>query len=110
MPILLGLLDRVNLCHWITRFALSKEPNRIVVSLPLPEDVIRSTFRNLLFIYLESRTMDKVHKPSNSKELNVKSIKMSAYNISSRNNLAEGLTLSNGTHQMLYSLQSSNYM
>jgi hypothetical protein len=49
------------------RLALSKEPNRVAVSLPSPEEGNRSSFRNAVFQYLEFRTMDKVQKPSNSK-------------------------------------------
>jgi hypothetical protein len=48
--------------------SLCKRPNRVGVSLPSPEDGNRSSFRHFVFfIYLESRTMDKVQKPSDSK-------------------------------------------
>jgi hypothetical protein len=47
--------------------ALSKGPNRVGVSLPSPEDGDRSSFRNVVFSrYLEFRTMDEAHKPSDS--------------------------------------------
>jgi hypothetical protein len=47
------------------RSALSKGPNGVCVSLPSPEDVNRSSFRNVVFYsYLEFRTMYKVNKPS----------------------------------------------
>jgi hypothetical protein len=40
-------------------------PNGVGISLPSPEDGNRSSFRNVVFSrYLEFRTMDKVHKPS----------------------------------------------
>jgi hypothetical protein len=55
--------NRVGICwvphnHW---------PKRVCVSVPSPEDVNRSSFRNIEFFnYLEFRTMDKVQKPSDS--------------------------------------------
>jgi hypothetical protein len=42
-------------------------PNGIGVSLPPPEDGNRSGFRNVMFLsYLEFRTMDELHKSSDS--------------------------------------------
>jgi hypothetical protein len=47
------------------KLALSKGPNRVGVALSSSEDGNRSSFRNVVFsIYLELRTMDKVHKPA----------------------------------------------
>jgi hypothetical protein len=52
--------------EWM-RLAISKRPNRVGVSLLSPEDGNRSILRNAVFsIYLELRTIDKVHKPSDS--------------------------------------------
>jgi hypothetical protein len=52
--------------HWL---ALSKGPNRIIVS-PSFEDRNRSSFQNVVFssffFFLEYRMMEKVQKPSNS--------------------------------------------
>jgi hypothetical protein len=49
------------------RLALSKSPNTVYVSLPSPEDVNGSSFRNVVFSsYLEFWTMDKVQKSSDS--------------------------------------------
>jgi hypothetical protein len=49
-------LERANLIHW---------PKREGVSLTSPEDGNRSIFRNgMLSTYLEFRTTNKVHKPS----------------------------------------------
>jgi hypothetical protein len=48
--------------------ALSKGHNRIGFFLPLPEEGRRSIFLNVLFYaYLDFHTIDKPHKPSNSK-------------------------------------------
>jgi hypothetical protein len=47
--------------------ALSKEPNRVSVSLHSPEDGNRSSLRNVvLSSLLEFLKMDKVHEPSES--------------------------------------------
>jgi hypothetical protein len=55
------------LVQWM-ELALSKRPNWVGVCLLSPEDRNISSFRNVLFsIYLEFRTVDKVHKPSDSK-------------------------------------------
>jgi hypothetical protein len=49
------------------RLVLSNGPNRVDVSLPLPEDGKKSSVCNLMFSnYLDFRTMDKVQKPSDS--------------------------------------------
>jgi hypothetical protein len=49
------------------RIDISKGPNREGVSLRSSEDENRLSFRNVVFSsYLESRTMNKVHKPSDS--------------------------------------------
>jgi hypothetical protein len=46
------------------RLALSKEPNRVGVSLSSHDDGNRSSFLNVVFSsYLELKTMDKVHNP-----------------------------------------------
>jgi hypothetical protein len=48
---------------------MSKGPNKVRVSLLPPEDGNRSSFRNVVFSsYLKFRTMDKVHKPSDSEK------------------------------------------
>jgi hypothetical protein len=45
------------------RLVLSKGPNRVGVSLPLPEIENIRSFRNVVFSrYLELRTFDKVYK------------------------------------------------
>jgi hypothetical protein len=44
--------------EWL-RWAVSKVPNRVGVSLSSPEDGNRSSFRNVVFKYLEFRTIDK---------------------------------------------------
>jgi hypothetical protein len=55
-----------NRVRWLW-LAISKRPNRIGVSLPSPEDVNRSSFRNVAFSsYLELRKMKKGHKSSDS--------------------------------------------
>jgi hypothetical protein len=46
--------------------ALSKGPNKVDVSLPLPEDGNRSVSKILCLVVINFRTMDKVHKPSDS--------------------------------------------
>jgi hypothetical protein len=57
--------------QWL-RLALSKGPNRVGLSLSSPEDGKRSSFRNIAFYsYLEFRTMDAVHKLSDSENLYV---------------------------------------
>jgi hypothetical protein len=62
-PTLLGYLERANFNHCIQ----SKGPNRLDNSLPSPEDGNRYSLRNVVFSsYLELRTMDKVHAPSDS--------------------------------------------
>jgi hypothetical protein len=49
------------------RLPLFKEPNRVGVSLLSPEDETISVFQNVVFSsYLEFRTVDKVHIPSDS--------------------------------------------
>jgi hypothetical protein len=49
------------------RLALSKGPNKVGVSLPSPEDGNRSVSETLFFFrHLEFRTMNEVHKPSDS--------------------------------------------
>jgi hypothetical protein len=67
-PTLLGSLEELTRPFLaLLRLALSKEPNRVGVSLPSPEDGNRSSFRNFVFCYyLEFRTMNKVQKPSHS--------------------------------------------
>jgi hypothetical protein len=62
---LLGSLEIVNPNHWTT----ARTPKRVYlyVFLPSPENRNRSSFRNFVFSsYLEFRTIDKVHKPSDS--------------------------------------------
>jgi hypothetical protein len=55
-----------NQVHWL-RLALSKGLNRVGVSFPSPEDVNRSSFRNVVFSsYLEFLMKDTVHEPSDS--------------------------------------------
>jgi hypothetical protein len=50
--------------QWV-RSALSKEPNRVGVSLTSAEDPDRPSFRNIVFSsYLELWAMDKLHKSS----------------------------------------------
>jgi hypothetical protein len=49
------------------RLALSKGPNKVGISFPLPEDGNRTSLRNVMSsIYFEFRLMDKVQKSSNS--------------------------------------------
>jgi hypothetical protein len=48
---LLGPLERVNQAHWL-RLALPKGPNIVGVSLPLPEDGNRPSFRNVCFLII----------------------------------------------------------
>jgi hypothetical protein len=57
-PTVLGSLEKANLGQ-------CEGPNRVGVSIPSPEDGIRSNFRNVVFSsYLEFRTMGKVYEPS----------------------------------------------
>jgi hypothetical protein len=64
ISILLDPVERANPSHWLT---LSKRPNRVGVPLLSPEDGKRYSFGNAVFSsYLEFRTMDNVHKPSDS--------------------------------------------
>jgi hypothetical protein len=56
---MLGPLEKANQVRYL-RLALSKGPNRVGISLPLPEDGNRPSFRNVVFQYLEFRAMDKV--------------------------------------------------
>jgi hypothetical protein len=52
--------------QWL-RLGPSKWPNTVGESLPSPEDRNRSNFRKVVFSsYLELRTRDKVHRPSDS--------------------------------------------
>jgi hypothetical protein len=52
--------------QWL-RLAVSKGPNKIGASLPLPEDGNISSFQSNVFSsYLELKTKDKAHKPCNS--------------------------------------------
>jgi hypothetical protein len=52
-----------------SRSALSKGPNKVCVSIPLSENGNRSSYRNGVFSsYLEFRTLDKFHIPSDSEE------------------------------------------
>jgi hypothetical protein len=48
------------------RSALSKGPIKVDVFLPSPEDGNRSSFRNVVFLSLESLTMNKAQTRSNS--------------------------------------------
>jgi hypothetical protein len=50
-PTLLRPLESANFHHWTTGLCLafSKVPNRVGVSLPSPDDEIRSNFRNGVF-------------------------------------------------------------
>jgi hypothetical protein len=51
---------------WL-RLSLSEWPKRVGVSLSTPEDGNRFSFRNNVFSsYIEFRTMDNIHKPSDS--------------------------------------------
>jgi hypothetical protein len=43
--------------------ALTKEPNRVGVALPSPEDRITSSFQNIFSGHLEYKMMDKVQQP-----------------------------------------------
>jgi hypothetical protein len=61
-PTLLGPLERAQLNHG----TISKGPNRVYVSLPSPEKGNRSSFRNVVFWYLEFQAMNKFQKPSSS--------------------------------------------
>jgi hypothetical protein len=62
-PTLLGTSFHL---QWL-RSVLSKGPNGVGVFLPSNEDGYRPIFQNVLFSScLEFRTMDKVHKPSDS--------------------------------------------
>jgi hypothetical protein len=57
---LLGPLEEV---QWLM-FGLSKDLNRVHISLPTPEDGNRSSFRNVMFpTCLEFRTIGNVRKP-----------------------------------------------
>jgi hypothetical protein len=59
--ILLGPLEQTSITGSL---ALSKGPNRVVVSLRSAEDGNRSSFWNVMVSsYLELRTMDEVQKP-----------------------------------------------
>jgi hypothetical protein len=56
------LSDKVGLKIKQLRLAVSKGPNRVGVSLPLPDNRKRSSFRDVVFSsYLEFWMMDKVH-------------------------------------------------
>jgi hypothetical protein len=89
-PILLGPLERaINHCtthvitskeHCIAVYIYdrccpvmevsSKEPNRVLVSFPTPEDENRSSFRNAVSSsHLEFLTIDKAKKPSDSRDI-----------------------------------------
>jgi hypothetical protein len=58
------LLDLVLSNHWI------ECSNRVVVPLPSPEDGNRSSSQNICFLVIQnSGTMDKVHKPTISKNI-----------------------------------------
>jgi hypothetical protein len=60
-------LKRANLNQWT---ALSKGPNRVGVFLHSPEDAKGFGLRNIVFSScLEFRTLDKVHKHSDSENL-----------------------------------------
>jgi hypothetical protein len=61
----LGHLEEAN--HNCGTLAISKEPNKVGVSLPLSEDGNRSCFRKVVsYTYLEFLAMDKVQRPSDS--------------------------------------------
>jgi hypothetical protein len=60
------LLLRDIVVKWL-RLAPSKGPNRVGISVLLPEGWNKSNFRNIVFSsYLEFRTMDEVHRSSHS--------------------------------------------
>jgi hypothetical protein len=64
-PTLFGPLETANLNHWT---ALSKGPNRVGVSSPhLKTETDPGSLNVLLSRYLEFRTVDKFHKPNDSK-------------------------------------------
>jgi hypothetical protein len=52
----------------VIEVALSEGPNRVAV-LPSREDGNRSSFQNVVFLYLEFWTIDKIQKPCNSEDL-----------------------------------------
>jgi hypothetical protein len=56
--------------QWL-RLAPSKTTNRVGLPPLSPEDGNKSSFRNVVFLYLEFRTMGTVQKPSDSEYVNV---------------------------------------